>query len=97
MKTKTKKPYPPTMNDYQREIREAVGPCPKCGAFEDLWFNNVPMTAYCWGTEDNPHCELVRIVPNPMQIYGQVGKTEWRYGKTNRTYGEPRFKNEGEE
>lgn len=79
------------MNDYQTKIRDSVGPCPKCGALERLWFNNVPLTAYCWGSEEKPHCELVRIVPSPHQPYAHVIKSEWRYGKNNRVYGEPRM------
>ena len=64
-----------------QDLRKAVGPCPKCGrGGEHLWFNNVPLTAYCWGAEGDEHPELSRVVPDPHQIYGSVGTaTEWKY------------------
>lgn len=65
------------------DMRRAVGPCPKCGrGGESLWFNNVPLTAYCWGEPEDGdgHAELSRVVPDPYQMYGCVGAaTEWKY------------------
>ncbi len=63
----------------KKEWGAAVGCCPKCGrSGDDLWFNNVPLTAYCWGDEGNEHPECSRVVPDPYQIYGTVGKTKWK-------------------
>lgn len=38
-----------------------VGQCPKCNKHPD-WFNDVPLRAFCWGTEKNPHVEMTRVV-----------------------------------
>ena len=43
----------------------AVGPCPICNSINH-WLNNIPLTAYCWGTEDNPHTEWSKVVPLPF-------------------------------
>jgi len=44
-------------------IKKSVGPCPYCGKLEDLWLNDVPLRAFCWGTEDKPHREWHKLVP----------------------------------
>lgn len=46
----------------------AVGACPRCGRL-DNWLNNVPLTAYCNGSEEQPHREWKKVVPNPYNIY----------------------------
>ena len=45
-----------------RPVDKAVGACPECGSMRH-WYNNVPLTAYCWGTSDNPHEEWSERVP----------------------------------
>lgn len=56
--------------------QKAVGKCPVCGK-HPTWFNDVPLRAFCWGTEAKPHNEMTRIVPSQHQPYGNVGKTKW--------------------
>jgi len=58
------------------KCQKAVGNCPVCGK-PPRWFNNVPLTAYCWGTEQDEHSEARKVVPNPVQPYGEVGRTRW--------------------
>lgn len=58
----------------------SVGTCPVCGAIPD-WFNNVPLMAYCYGTEEKPHNEARRIVPSPHQPYGVAKNTRWVVSK----------------
>lgn len=67
-----------------KQMNRAVGPCLKCGAKEH-WYNNVPLTAYCYGSETHPHCEVSKVVPSPYQIYGNtLGPTYWRYSNGRR-------------
>jgi hypothetical protein len=56
--------------------QKAVGKCPICGKHPD-WFNDVPLRAFCWGTDKHPHEEMTRIVPGVAQPYGLGGKTKW--------------------
>tara|TARA_Y100000385_G_C13106048_1_gene647910 strand:- start:2845 stop:3048 length:204 start_codon:yes stop_codon:yes gene_type:complete len=57
-----------------------IGPCPVCGA-TDLWFNDIPLKAFCWGTEENPHPEARKTVPYHEQPYGYAGRTRWVLSK----------------
>ncbi len=52
----------------EKEIDKAVGACPNCGATKH-WYNDVPLKAFCWGTEENPHKEWSKVVPAPFQPY----------------------------
>lgn len=52
----------------REEAQKAVGKCPHCSQYP-TWFNNVPLTAYCWGTEEEPHEEWEKVVPKPYQPY----------------------------
>ena len=62
----------------QQDYQNAVGPCPRCGMVPTK-FNNIPLTAYCWGPEDNPHPEMTRIIPAPVQPYGAGRRqTVWK-------------------
>lgn len=45
----------------------AVGPCPKCGKKEKFWYNDIPLRAFCWGTEDKPHKEWSKRVPEKVK------------------------------
>lgn len=54
--------------DFYVKPREAIGPCPKCGDW-NWWFNDVPLRAFCWGSEEKPHREVVRLVPKPWNLY----------------------------
>ena len=56
--------------------QKAVGKCPVCHKHPD-WFNDVPLRAFCWGTEKRPHNEMSRVVPGKLQPYGNGGKTKW--------------------
>ena len=47
---------------------EAVGRCPKCQKSPE-WFNDVPLRAFCWGTDEQPHDEMTAIVPLPLNPY----------------------------
>lgn len=39
--------------------------CPYCHKKEgDLWYNNVPLRAYCLGTDKKPHKEWSKICIN---------------------------------
>lgn len=60
--------------------QEAVGKCPVCGKVP-TWFNDVPLRAFCFGTEDNEHPEASRIVPGPAQPYGKVTRSVWKVAK----------------
>ena len=65
--------------NWKNKMRASVGSCPKCGkSGENLWFNDVPLTAFCWGEEGKEHAECSRVVPDPFQMYGEVGNTEWQ-------------------
>jgi hypothetical protein len=57
--------------------QSSVGLCPVCGLMP-TWFNNVPLTAYCWGSDSNPHPGMERIVPGTAQPYGAIDNTKWR-------------------
>lgn len=46
----------------------AVRPCPYCGRL-DTWLNNVPLTAYCGGSEEEPHEEWEKVIPSPYNPY----------------------------
>lgn len=62
-----------TIKDYQ----DAVGPCPLCGKTPG-WFNDIPLKAYCWGTGNDEHPCVYKVVPSPYQPYGDVSKqTRW--------------------
>lgn len=52
----------------RKEAQKAVGKCPRCKQYP-TWFNNVPLTAYCWGTEEEPHEDWEKVVPSPYQPY----------------------------
>jgi hypothetical protein len=56
--------------------QKAVGKCPKCKK-HPTWFNDVPLRAFCWGTDKKPHVEMTRVVPGKAQTYGNGGKTKW--------------------
>lgn len=59
---------------------KSVGDCPVCGR-TPTWFNDVPLKAFCWGTEDNPHPEARKTVPYADQPYGYAGRTRWVVSK----------------
>ena len=43
-----------------KTLNTTVGPCPTCGRTEH-WFNDIPLRAFCWGTEDAEHPEMSRL------------------------------------
>ena len=67
-------------NNEPNPRAKAVGNCPICGKVPD-WFNDVPLRAFCWGTEDEPHDEASRVVPGDAQPYGRTGETHWKIRK----------------
>jgi hypothetical protein len=50
------------------ERDKAVGPCPRCKN-QKHWYNDVPLKAFCWGTENKPHKEWNKLVPKPHNPY----------------------------
>jgi hypothetical protein len=54
--------------DEVLEAQWAAGPCPHCGRV-DHWLNDVPLSAFCNGTEAKPHREWQRRVPVPFNPY----------------------------
>jgi hypothetical protein len=42
----------------------AAGPCPHCGRM-DTWLNDIPMKAFCRGTDKQPHKTWEKVVPIP--------------------------------
>ena len=50
------------------KFQKAVGKCPRCAKIP-TWFNNVPLLAYCYGTEEKEHPEMSCIVPPPHNPY----------------------------
>lgn len=65
------------MTEYE-QWQEAVGNCPTCDRLP-TWFNDVPLTAFCWGEQGVEHQEARREVPAPFQPYvpGKK-KTVWK-------------------
>ena len=58
--------------------QKAVGNCPMCGRVP-TWFNDVPLTAFCWGEPEQEHQEVRREVPGSAQPYGKGKKqTVWK-------------------
>jgi len=47
---------------------KSVGKCPYCNQYP-FWFNNIPLTAYCYGTKEKPHKEWKKIVPKKYNPY----------------------------
>ena len=60
--------------------QKAVGRCPKCGRYP-TWFNDIPLTAYCYGPENRPHPVMERVVPGAAQPYGPGKRTRWKKGR----------------
>ena len=85
------------MASHVDKCGKAVGKCPKCGQLP-TWFNNVPLTAYCWGPENAEHEEMNCLVPSPEQPYGNVPKhlsvwmTAEKYDKFLHPRKKPRLK-----
>jgi len=50
------------------EAQKAVGSCPRCGRV-DHWLNDVPLRAFCWGPDSNPHPAWEKVVPKPFNPY----------------------------
>ena len=51
-----------------RPIDRAVGSCPECGGTRH-WYNNSPLTAYCWGNEHRLHEEWSKEVPYGEHLF----------------------------
>ncbi len=68
--------------------QKAVGKCPKCGR-TPTWFNDVPLRAFCNGTDKKEHAEMTCIVPPPTNPYIYEGE-KWPKGafkwKTEKQY-----------
>lgn len=60
--------------EAMKEIK-SVGSCPVCGR-TPTWFNDLPLKAFCWGTDEAPHPEARKIVP-----YADGIKTRWVISK----------------
>jgi len=48
------------------KINKAVGPCLICGETKH-WLNDIPLTAFCWGTEEKPHEEWRKVMPKELK------------------------------
>ena len=59
---KAKKPF--ILCNLPEKVHYAAGSCPYCNRL-DTFLNNKPLTAYCGGTEANPHTEWEWLVPVP--------------------------------
>jgi hypothetical protein len=46
------------MSAYTDELNKKIGPCPVCGK-KAWWYNDIPLKAFCWGSEENEHEEVV--------------------------------------
>lgn len=46
----------------------AVGPCPYCNRL-DHCVNDIPLTAYCGGSEEEPHKKWEKVIPSPYNPY----------------------------
>ncbi len=55
----------------------SVGRCPFCNKYPE-WFNDVPLRAFCWGTDRRPHLEASRVVTGKAQPYGKVTRSKWK-------------------
>jgi len=51
-----------------RKWQIAVGKCPHCHEYP-TWFNDVPLTAFCWGSSTKEHREWSRVIPGKAQPY----------------------------
>ena len=70
-----------TPAEHTKLAQESVGVCPICGKLP-TWFNNVPLTAYCFGrSEKEQHAEATRIVTGKAQPYGKVTRSVWKISK----------------
>lgn len=71
----------------QETARHNVGPCPRCGIYPN-WFNDVPLRAFCWGTDAKPHLQLSRLVTGIAQPYASIQTSFWQVfqGEKWRTY-----------
>lgn len=49
-------------------MKKFVMRCGKCGKVI-TWYNDVPLRAFCWGTEKREHKEWSKIVPRPHNPY----------------------------
>lgn len=64
------------------KFQKAVGRCPICGRYPG-WFNDVPLTAFCWGRAQGKFNHRDRearcVVPYPVQPYGRgPRKAVWK-------------------
>lgn len=53
----------------QQKQDASVGPCPRCGKRTHFWYNDVPLRAFCWGTEEKEHREWSKVIPRPFNPY----------------------------
>lgn len=56
------------LKDYDK----AVGSCPYCKS-KRHWYNDVPLRAFCWGSENKSHREWRKIVPGKLNPYLKKG------------------------
>lgn len=69
-----------------QKLRDAVGDCPICQTKQYLWLNDVPLRAFCWGSEERLHQEASWLVPPPNNPYVPAnyqltqGQKDWQIG-----------------
>ena len=69
-----------TPSAHTKLAQESVGNCPICGELPD-WFNNIPLMAYCYGSDEKPHAEATRIITGKAQPYGRITRSVWKISK----------------
>ena len=48
--------------NFTQLLSKKMGKCPICGN-KQLWFNDLPIKAFCYGPESKPHKEGQKMVP----------------------------------
>ena len=48
--------------NFTQLLSKKMGKCPICGN-KQLWFNDLPIKAFCYGPESKPHKEWSKMVP----------------------------------
>ena len=50
------------MSRASNMLDKKIGPCPVCGK-KKWWYNDIPLKAFCWGTEEDEHKEFIIEIP----------------------------------
>ena len=55
----------PEPTPFTDRLREEMGDCPICGG--KLWFNDLPIKGYCWGSIEKEHDEYSILVSEEIR------------------------------